>query len=113
MAEAMGTWAGYELIRRLSLSIRDREIVIDRTRAVRLRVRMGVHVVFFADRVGFNESQIASLATGASDDACWTEENDRLLMRRRLRGAAVVPCWDAARGIPDRNPTPRAWEAKS
>ena len=31
MAEAMGPWGGYELSRRLSLIMRDREIVIDRT----------------------------------------------------------------------------------
>ena len=42
MADAMGGWGGYELSRRLSLSMRDREIVIDRTcAAVRLRVRVG------------------------------------------------------------------------
>jgi len=31
MTEAMGAWGGYELSKRLSLSMRDREIVIDRT----------------------------------------------------------------------------------
>jgi hypothetical protein len=31
MAEAMGSWGRYELSRRLSLSMRDREIAIDRT----------------------------------------------------------------------------------
>jgi hypothetical protein len=31
MTQAMGPWGGYELSRRLSLSMREREIVIDRT----------------------------------------------------------------------------------
>ena len=31
MAQAMGGWGSYELDRRLSLTMRDREIVIDRT----------------------------------------------------------------------------------
>ena len=33
MAEAMGGWGGYELSRRLSLSMRQRELVIDRVTA--------------------------------------------------------------------------------
>ena len=37
MTAAMGTWADYELSRDLSLSFRDREILIDRTCA---RLRM-------------------------------------------------------------------------
>ena len=55
MAEAMGTWGSYELSKRLSLSMRDREIVIDRTCArCRCEYEWGVHVAFFANRVGLN-----------------------------------------------------------
>ena len=44
---------GYDLSRRLSLTRRDREIIIDRTCArCRCEYEWGVHVAFFADRAG-------------------------------------------------------------
>src|SRR5580704_11151916 len=59
MAEAMVTWGSYELSKRLSLSMRDREIVIDRTCArCQCEYEWGVHVAFFANRVGFTSKQI-------------------------------------------------------
>jgi len=82
MASAMGSWGTYELSRRLSLSMRDREILIDRTCArCRCEYEWGVHIAFFADRVGLSTEQIASLTHGSADDACWTDERDRLLIR--------------------------------
>jgi alkylhydroperoxidase family enzyme len=82
MTEAMGSWGRYELSRSLSLSMRDREIVIDRTCArCGCEYEWGVHVAFFAERVGLDETQIASLTTGTADDACWEGERDRLLIR--------------------------------
>jgi len=82
MAEAMETWGRYQLGRSLSLSMRDREIVIDRTCArCGCEYEWGVHVAFFANRVGLGEDQIASLATGMPSDLCWTERRDRLLVR--------------------------------
>lgn len=81
MASAMGTWGSYELGRTLSLSMRDREILIDRTCArCRCEYEWGVHTVFFAERVGLTRPQIASLAHGDADDPCWTDERDRLLL---------------------------------
>lgn len=81
MTEAMAGWGSYELSRRLSLSMRDREIVIDRTCArCRCAYEWGVHVAFFADRVGLTTAQVTSLATGSSDDPCWVDERDRLLI---------------------------------
>src|SRR5690606_19779593 len=45
MTQAMGTWGRYELSRELSLPMRDREIVIDRTCArCRCEYEWGVHV---------------------------------------------------------------------
>ena len=45
MTDAMSGWGGYELSNRLSLSMRDREIVIDRTcRLPEIRFRP-VHVL--------------------------------------------------------------------
>jgi Carboxymuconolactone decarboxylase family len=82
MAIAMGSWGNYELSRKLSLSMRDREILIDRTCArCRCEYEWGVHIAFFAERVGLWREQIASITHGSADDACWTEEHDRLLIR--------------------------------
>ena len=81
MAEAMGRWGGYELSRRLSLSMRDREIVIDRTCArCGCEYEWGIHVAFFADRVGLTGEQVASLTHGSATDACWNDERDRVLI---------------------------------
>ena len=81
MTEAMRGWGGYELSSRLSLSMRDREIVIDRTCArCGCEYEWGVHLAFFADRVGLTTAQIASLTHGASADACWTSARDRVLI---------------------------------
>ena len=82
MTEAMNSWGAYELGRRLSLSMRDREIVIDRTCArCGCEYEWGVHVAFFAERVGLVPDQVASLTTGTADDDCWDEERERLLIR--------------------------------
>jgi hypothetical protein len=82
MASAMVSWGSYELSRRLSLSMRDREILIDRTCArCGCEYEWGVHIAFFADRVGLSTGQIASVTHGSADDACWTDARDRLLVR--------------------------------
>ncbi len=81
MATAMGTWGGYELSKRLSLSMRDREVLIDRTCArCACEYEWGVHVAFFADRVGLTGAQVTSLTHGDSTDPCWDEERDRVLI---------------------------------
>ena len=81
MAEAMEGWGRYELGRELSLTMRKREIVIDRTCArCRCEYEWGVHVAFFAQRVGFTPAQIGSLTHGGPDDPCWTDEGERLLI---------------------------------
>jgi alkylhydroperoxidase family enzyme len=81
MAAAMSGWGGYELSKRLSLSMRDREIIIDRTCArCRCEYEWGVHVAFFAERVALSGQQITSLTHGDASDPCWTDERDRLLI---------------------------------
>ena len=82
MAEAMTLWGSYELSRSLSLSLRDREIVIDRT-CVRCgcEYEWGVHIAFFAEKARLDRDQIASLTHGGPDDPCWTTERDLLLVR--------------------------------
>jgi alkylhydroperoxidase family enzyme len=81
MASAMGTWGSYELSKRLSLTMRDREIVIDRTCALcKCEYEWGVHVAFFADRVGLSPEQVTSLTHGDASDPCWLNEHDRWLI---------------------------------
>jgi alkylhydroperoxidase family enzyme len=81
MTAAMSDWGSYELSKRLSLPMRDREIVIDRTCArCGCEYEWGVHVAFFAGRAGLSGPQVASLAHGGAGDPCWTDERDRLLI---------------------------------
>jgi alkylhydroperoxidase family enzyme len=78
----MSGWGGYELSRRLSLTMRDREIIIDRTCArCQCEYEWGVHVAFFAQRVGLSSEQVSSLTCGDASDPCWTLERDRLLIQ--------------------------------
>lgn len=81
MTDAMAEWGAYELGRTVSLSMRDREILIDRTCArCGAEYEWGVHVMFFAERVDLSPDQITSLTHGDADDPCWTAR-DRLLVR--------------------------------
>ncbi len=81
MAEAMGTWGSYELGKRLSLPMRDREILIDRTCArCGCEYEWGVHITFFAHRVGLTSQQVASLTQGRSTDPCWSFARERVLI---------------------------------
>jgi alkylhydroperoxidase family enzyme len=81
MATAMQGWGRYELSKRMSLSLRQREIVIDRTCArCGCEYEWGVHNAFFAERAELSHEQIASLVSGAATDACWTDPHDQLLV---------------------------------
>lgn len=65
-----------------NLTLRQREIVIDRVTArCGSEYEWGVHVAFFARRAGFTDAQLRSLVHGVPDDACWAEEPERLLLR--------------------------------
>jgi alkylhydroperoxidase family enzyme len=69
------------LLDRGHLTIRQREIVIDRvTAACGAEYEWGVHVSTFAAKAGLGEEQIASLTTGRPEDACW-DDADRVLIR--------------------------------
>jgi alkylhydroperoxidase family enzyme len=82
MTEAMRGWGSYELGRHLSLSMREREIVIDRTCArCGCEYEWGVHIAFFADRVGLTAPQVTSLTHGGAADAGWADPRERLLIR--------------------------------
>ena len=69
------------LLDRGHLTIRQREIVIDRvTASCGAEYEWGVHVSVFAAKAGLTEAQITSLTLGGPDDNCWTDA-DRLLIR--------------------------------
>jgi alkylhydroperoxidase family enzyme len=69
------------LLDRGNLTIRDREIVIDRvTASCGAEYEWGVHVSVYAEKAVLTEVQIASLVTGGPDDDCGGDE-DRILIR--------------------------------
>lgn len=81
---------GASLLDRGHLTLRQREIVIDRTTALcRSEYEFGVHVAFFGAKVGLDEAQIRSLVHGSAADACWTDDDRRLL---RLCDALHAGC---------------------
>lgn len=69
------------LLDRGNLTIRQREIVIDRvTAGCGAEYEWGVHVSVYADKAGLDRDQIVSLVTGGADDPCWSDQ-DRVLIR--------------------------------
>jgi len=63
-----------------ALSLRQREIVIDRTTArLGCEYEWGVHVALFASKVGFGATEIAATVHGTSDAACWAPDEQALL----------------------------------
>lgn len=81
MTRAMRPWGSYELSRSLSLSLREREVVIDRTCArCGCEYEWGVHLAFFAAKAALTPAQISSLTFGGAADACWTDARERLLI---------------------------------
>ena len=63
------------------LTLRQREIVIDRVTArCGSEYEWGVHIAFFAERAGIDAGQRRSLVRGGPEDACWSAE-DALLIR--------------------------------
>ncbi len=81
MTRVMQPWGTYELSRGLSVGLRDREIVIDRTCArCGCEYEWGVHVAFFSERAELSWAQVASLTHGSHQDACWETDRDRILI---------------------------------
>jgi alkylhydroperoxidase family enzyme len=71
---------GASLLDKGHLTLRQREIVIDRVTArCGSEYEWGVHVTFFARRVGFDEAQLRSLVQGGAEDACWKAEESLLI----------------------------------
>lgn len=68
------------LLDRGHLTLRQREIVIDRTTALcRSEYEWGVHISIFGTRIGLTPQQIDSLVYGGPEDVCWNAEDRTLL----------------------------------
>lgn len=71
-ARGLAGWGHYYLSRQLSLTLRHRELVINRTVALcGADYEWGVHIAAYAAKVGLTEAQLASLADGNPADECW------------------------------------------
>src|SRR4051794_23608447 len=80
MSAAMTPWGEYTLGRSLSLSMRQREVVIDRVTArCGAEYEWAIHVASYAARVGFDEAQLRSLTHGDASDGCWTDDERAIL----------------------------------
>jgi alkylhydroperoxidase family enzyme len=63
-----------------SISLRDREIAIDRATArCGSEYEWGVHISFFAEKAGLTPAQVAATVKGASDDPVWSSR-DRIIV---------------------------------
>ena len=92
---------GAGLLDRGHLSLREREIVIDRTAALcGSEYEWGVHIALFAARAGLTESQVYALVHEQPSAACWNA-TERVLIRMcdsLHRDASVTDeLWNALR----------------
>jgi alkylhydroperoxidase family enzyme len=75
-----GKFAAGSLLDRGHLTLRQREVVINRTTALcKSEYEWGVHVATFGAKAGFTEAQIRSFVEGSPLDACWSDEDRALL----------------------------------
>ena len=62
------------------LGLRQREVVIDRTTArLGCEYEWGVHIAFFAERVGFTPGHVAATVHDPADAACWDAKDGALI----------------------------------
>ena len=75
-----GKFFAASLLDRGHLTLRQRELIIDRTTALcRSEYEWGVHIAFFGARAGFSAEQIEALVHGTPQDACWSVEDSAVL----------------------------------
>jgi hypothetical protein len=94
---------GGSLLDRGNLTIRRREIVIDRITALGgCEYEWGVHVALFKAKAGLTDEELYSLVHGDADDACWADATEKILIRTcdALHAGCDVPpdLWDALAG---------------
>jgi len=81
LAERAAAFGAYFLGRRSTLSLRDRELVIDRvTSRCGAEYEWGVHVAAFGAAAGFGETEIRAIASRSGDTSSLSHR-DRLLVR--------------------------------
>ncbi|WP_315784326.1 MULTISPECIES: carboxymuconolactone decarboxylase family protein [unclassified Bradyrhizobium] len=79
-ARAWSKFRGGSLLDRGPLSLRDREIVIDRTCALNAcEYEWGVHVATFGAAAQLSPQQIEATVLGAADAPCWSEQEQALI----------------------------------
>ncbi|GAB3137848.1 carboxymuconolactone decarboxylase family protein [Amycolatopsis stemonae] len=80
LARGIAEWGRYYFSRQSALTVRQRELVIDRTTALcGADYEWGVHIAVFAEKAGLGAEQVRSLATGSPADACW-DAGDRAVL---------------------------------
>ena len=80
MAAGLNAWGSYYLSSRLSLTLRDRELVIDRVTArCGCEYEWGVHVAVYAERAGLTTEQVHSITYGRPADPCWSPRDALVL----------------------------------
>jgi alkylhydroperoxidase family enzyme len=85
------------------LTVRQREIVIDRTTArCGSEYEWGIHIAVFGERAKLTDEQVHSLALGGPEDPCWSEEDRALIkLSDELHERADV-CDETWRGLRER-----------
>ena len=64
------------------LTLRQREIVIDRVTArCGSEYEWGVHVAYFAADAGLSDAELYALVHGTHKDTCWTDPSEQLLIQ--------------------------------
>ena len=72
---------GGGLLDKGNLTLRQRELVIDRiTARCGCEYEWGVHVAFFGERVSLTEAENRSIVRGGPEDACWSEPSEQLIL---------------------------------
>jgi alkylhydroperoxidase family enzyme len=83
IATSERAWAKFRagsLLDRGPLSLRDREIVIDRTTALaNCEYEWGVHVAVFARKAGLTGEQIAATRGATAEASCWNDAEQALI----------------------------------
>jgi len=83
MAGNARTWEKFRaggLLDRGPLTLREREIVIDRTCArTGCEYEWGVHVAIFADAAGLTDQQVGATVLGKADAPCWSAAEQALI----------------------------------
>src|SRR5665213_1302529 len=83
IAASERAWAKFRagsLLDRGPLTLRDREIVIDRTTALaNCEYEWGVHIAVYAERAKLTDEQISATRNASSDASCWSEAERALI----------------------------------